>query len=57
MFPWRELFDAYIAVTGGHDMRRFWKSSPRELFAWLESLARRKNGHEKAADVLSEGEY
>lgn len=57
MFPWRELFDAYVTVTGGNDMRQFWKSSPRELFAWLDALAHRRHKREKVSELLNEGEY
>lgn len=28
---------AYRAVTGGHDLKGFWKMSPAELFAWSEA--------------------
>lgn len=28
---------AYRAVTGGHDLRGFWKMSPAELYAWCEA--------------------
>lgn len=28
----------YRTVTGGHDLRGFWKMSPAELFAWTDAI-------------------
>lgn len=50
------MYDTYVTVTGGRDMEQFWKSSPKELFAWMEALT--KKAREKDKDIiLGEGEF
>lgn len=60
MFPWRQLFDAYVAVTGAPNMDGFWKSSPKELFAWMEAISKRykkTEDNDTPSDFWSEGEF